>query len=113
MDRAAGRRAPPAVRRLPCGAGWPLHVPAAAGRALQCSTPARAPVQGSNFNGSRLVGSQFARAQAQGAQLRGADLTDINGFATAFDGADLEVRWCRWRLHGRASPWGLPHAMAE
>ena len=63
-------------------------------------------MQGSDFSGSSLVGSQFARASAQGAQMRGADLTDVNAFATAFDGADLEVGlgacWVGWgllRLH--------------
>jgi uncharacterized protein YjbI with pentapeptide repeats len=51
--------------------------------------------QGSDFSGTKLVGVQFARAQAQGASLRGADLTDVNAFSTAFDGADLEVSWGR------------------
>jgi uncharacterized protein YjbI with pentapeptide repeats len=52
-------------------------------------------LQDSNFSGSNLVGLQFARAQAQGANLRGADLTDVNAFATAFDGADLEASGAR------------------
>lgn len=43
------------------------------------------------------MGIQFARAQAQGANLRGADLSDANCYASAFDGADLEVRrMCQW-----------------
>ncbi|KAI8467799.1 MAG: hypothetical protein J3K34DRAFT_429284 [Monoraphidium minutum] len=46
-------------------------------------------MRGANLSGGKVVGSQFARADAQGANLDGLDLTDVNAYSTAFDGASL------------------------
>ena len=47
-------------------------------------------MRGANFSGSKFVGVEFARVDAKGADLSNADFTDVNGYSSIFDGANLQ-----------------------
>lgn len=47
-------------------------------------------MRGADFSGSSFVGVEMARVDAKSANLANANFTDINGYSSIFDGANLE-----------------------